>query len=310
LTFLAAAASREAAARSRREVRKGFIHESHLPEPHSIVVDCHFAARSPDRARFRAADRRTGLHLRRHATVSAVCARPQPHRGLSCEEQETTQPPLPLGHVGTAQEAPSGLTLIVDQQTLAAYDSAAQTFAADWHDQPPPTDLHAIVKRFFKSGLTADVGCGSGREVAWLCANGFPTVGYDPSQGLLDQARGRYPSLDFRTAALPELTGIAADTFENVLCETVLMHLSAATISASVERLITILKPNGVLYLSWRVSQSDGRDQYGRLYAAFDKNLVAGALSEQSILLDEEVVSASSGKTVHRIVAHKRSPTI
>jgi SAM-dependent methyltransferase len=193
----------------------------------------------------------------------------------------------------------------VDRQTLAAYDRTAEIFAKDWHEQPPPSDLHAIVKRFFISGRTADIGCGSGREVAWLCANGFPAVGYDPSDGLLQQARARYPNLDFRMAALPELVGIAANTFDNVLCETVLMHLGAAAILPSVERLITILKPRGVLYLSWRVSQSDNRDQYGRLYAAFDKALVARALTGKSILLDEEVVSASSGKTIHRIVAQK-----
>ena len=193
----------------------------------------------------------------------------------------------------------------MDPQTLAAYDRAAEIFAKDWHEQPPPSDLHAIVKRFFISGRTADIGCGSGREVAWLCANGFPAVGYDPSDGLLRQARARYPGLDFRMAALPELTGIAANTFDNVLCETVLMHLGAAAILPSVERLITILKPRGLLYLSWRVSQADSRDQYGRLYAAFDKALVARALTGESILLDEEVVSASSGKTIHRIVVQK-----
>jgi SAM-dependent methyltransferase len=193
----------------------------------------------------------------------------------------------------------------MDQRTLAAYDLAARTFAEDWHQQPPPSDLHAIVKHFFKSGLTADIGCGSGREVAWLSANGFPAVGYDPSQGLLEQARTRYQGLEFRVAALPELPGIAADSFDNVLCETVLMHLGADAIAPSVGRLITILKPGGILYLSWRVSGCDTRDQHGRLYAAFDKDLVARALAGESILLDEEVVSASSGKIVHRIAAQK-----
>jgi len=41
----------------------------------------------------------------------------------------------------------------------------------------------AIVARFFiRSGVTADIGCGSGREVAWLNANGFPAVGFDASK--------------------------------------------------------------------------------------------------------------------------------
>jgi SAM-dependent methyltransferase len=198
----------------------------------------------------------------------------------------------------------------MDRQTLAAYDGAAPAFADDWHGQPAPSDLHAIIRRFFKPGLTADVGCGSGREVAWLAANGFPAIGYDPSDGLLKEARARYPQLEFHAAALPELTGIAADTFDNVLCETVVMHLGHDAIAPSVRRLLTILKPGGTLYLSWRVSLSDQRDQHGRLYAAFDKGLVAGALADSCVLLDEEVVSASSGKTIARLVTRKSGAAI
>src|SRR5271165_7014431 len=81
------------------------------------------------------------------------------------------------------------LQTAMDPQTLAAYDAAAETFAVDWHEQPPPIDLHSQVRRFFKPGRTADIGAGSGREVAWLTANGFAAIGYEPSQGLLDEAR-------------------------------------------------------------------------------------------------------------------------
>jgi SAM-dependent methyltransferase len=194
----------------------------------------------------------------------------------------------------------------MDRETLLAYDGAAAAFAADWHEQPAPADLHALVRRFFRPGLTADIGCGSGREVAWLAANGYRAVGYDPSDGLLAQARARYPQLAFETAALPELAGIAAGTFDNVLCETVIMHLPPDLIAPSVRRLVSILKPDGILYLSWRVTAgADQRDPQGRLYAAFGKDVVLGALSRTTILLDEEVISASSGKAIHRIVARK-----
>jgi len=141
----------------------------------------------------------------------------------------------------------------MDQHTLAAYDLDAADFAAQWHDQPAPRDLHALVGRFFRPGPTADIGCGSGREVAWLAAHGFPVVaGYDASTGLLSEARARYPHLTFGTAALPDLAGIPDGSFDNVLCETVIMHLAADAIAPSVERLMAILRSGGVLYLSWR----------------------------------------------------------
>jgi ubiquinone/menaquinone biosynthesis C-methylase UbiE len=195
----------------------------------------------------------------------------------------------------------------MDRQTLAAYHAAAATFAQDWHEQPPPSDLHETIRRFFKPGLSADIGCGSGRDVAWLVANGFPAIGYDPCQGLLNEARTRYQQLEFVTAALPELTGIPDNTFENVLCETVLMHLECGSVVAAVHRLIAILKPGGTLYLSWRVSETDHRDQHGRFYAALDGRLVTAALAAETLLLDEQVVSKSSGKIIHRIVARKHS---
>ena len=192
----------------------------------------------------------------------------------------------------------------MDHQTLAAYDNVAAAFAIDWHEQPAPHDLHKIIKRFFiAGGETCDIGCGSGREVAWLNANGYPARGFDASEGLLAEARARYPQFDFAYAELPDLPRIAANTYDNVLCETVIMHLERAQIARSVRRMLDIVQPRGIFYLSWRVIRdADQRDKHGRLYAAFDASLVLGELSATTMLLQEEVVSASSGKTIHRLV--------
>ncbi len=195
----------------------------------------------------------------------------------------------------------------MDRTTLAAYDKDAAAFAKDWHEQPPPVDLYDVVTRFFvKGGTAADIGCGSGREVAWLNANGYPATGFDASDGLLAEARSRYPALPFIHAELPELSGIAANSFDNVLCETVVMHLAPSAVAPSVARMVDIAKPGGLFYLSWRVTDgADLRDVHGRLYAAFDTSIVRAQLSTATLLLDEEVVSASSRKKIHRLVAKK-----
>jgi 2-polyprenyl-3-methyl-5-hydroxy-6-metoxy-1,4-benzoquinol methylase len=195
----------------------------------------------------------------------------------------------------------------MDRETLAAYQNGAAAFAKDWHEQPAPVDLHCLVRRYFHAGgKTADIGCGSGREVAFLAGSGFDAVGYDASEALLEQARLRYPEYAFESAMLPELHGLADGAYDNVLCETVIMHLPREQIVPAVRRLLEILKPGGMLYLSWRVTdRSDQRDPLGRLYTAFDAGLVRKALGNASLLLDDEPVSASSGKTIHRIVAQK-----
>jgi SAM-dependent methyltransferase len=194
----------------------------------------------------------------------------------------------------------------MDDATLSAYDHAAKAFADEWAAQPPPTDLQAVVRQFFiPGGPSADVGCGSGRDAAWLTANGFPARGFDASEGLLAEARQRYPHIEFSNAVLPDLDGIAEGSFSNVLCETVIMHLDPETVTPAVERLLAILVAGGILYLSWRVEPTDRRDQHGRLYAAFDPERVLRALAESEVLLDEQVGSVSSGRLVRRIVARK-----
>src|SRR5580698_3130896 len=112
-----------------------------------------------------------------------------------------------------------------DEQTLRVYDDAAPAFAKEWGEQPLPADLYRLLSDFFEPGLTADIGCGSGRDLAWLASQGFSVRGFDVSEGLLAEARKRYPALSFSHAELPQLDGIKSMTFQNVLCEMVLMHL-------------------------------------------------------------------------------------
>jgi SAM-dependent methyltransferase len=195
----------------------------------------------------------------------------------------------------------------MDERTIATYSTQAGRFAADWRDQPPPSDLYALLERHFvPGGRTADIGCGSGRDVAWLDAHGFPSIGYDAADGLLAEAAAAYPSLQFARAALPALEPIASNSFDNVLCETVIMHLPPDEVTDACARLVDILRPSGILYLSWRVSESDSsRDAAGRLYAAFDVARVTDGLHAAEILLDADALNVSSGKRVHRIVARR-----
>jgi SAM-dependent methyltransferase len=193
----------------------------------------------------------------------------------------------------------------MDDATLTAYDHAAKAFADEWAAQPPPTDLQAVVRQFFIPGTTADIGCGSGRDAAWLNENGYPTRGFDASEGLLAEAQRRYPHIEFTKAIFPDLDGIAERSFADVLCETVIMHLEPEAVTPAVERLPAILVPGGVLYLSWRVEPTDRRDEHGRLYAAFDPARVLRALTATKVLLDEQVGSVSSGRLIRRIVARK-----
>jgi SAM-dependent methyltransferase len=195
----------------------------------------------------------------------------------------------------------------VDARTAAAYSSHAAAYADDWLSQPPPTDLQETIRRYFRRGVdggkTADIGCGSGRDVDWSNRNGYPCTGFEPNDALRDEAQARFPEWAFAAAELPDLVDIASQSFDNVLCETVIMHLPIDSIAAAVRGLCRIVAARGTLYLSWRVTDRDERDARGRLYSAFDVALVERALDGMAVLRSEEAISASSGKRIHALVA-------
>ena len=155
------------------------------------------------------------------------------------------------------------------------------------------------------------MGCGSGRDTAWLAGQGFEVLGVDAAPGLLVEARRRHPEVTFEVDALPALAKLGDRIFTNVLCETVIMHLEQLDAIAATRRLAGLLAPGGTLYLSWRVGDSTNRrDQAGRLYAAFATEAVRASLAGLEVLLDEERVSESSKKRIHRIVARRAKPSV
>jgi SAM-dependent methyltransferase len=174
----------------------------------------------------------------------------------------------------------------MDESTLAAYDSKAGQYCDEWLGQPPTDDIQALWRQFFLRGAPgADIGSGSGRDVDWLNRNGYPCVGFDPSTGLLDEARRRFPRWCYALARLPDLQGVAAGAYCNVVCETVLMHLPRAQVQPAACSLARIVAPGGTLYLSWRVTEgADVRDAAGRLYCAFPAADVRGALGAMARL--------------------------
>ncbi|TVT49889.1 class I SAM-dependent methyltransferase [Amycolatopsis rhizosphaerae] len=191
-----------------------------------------------------------------------------------------------------------------DHETIAAYETHAAAYAQSWESQPADDELHELLEKFLLPGTVAEIGCGSGRDAAWLAAHGWQVTGYDASSALVGEARRLHPETRFEIATLPALDGLP--TFDNVYCETVIMHLEPAAAMESVRRLGGLLRPGGRLYLSWRADgSSDRRDERGRLYTKITVDQVLGEIEGFAVLYRSETTSASSGKRVCRIVAQR-----
>jgi len=164
----------------------------------------------------------------------------------------------------------------IDLETLQIYNAHAATLAATYRSLVPDR-LHQLLMTFLRAGaLSADIGCGSGRDVAWLTANGFPAVGWDASEGMLAEARRAFPSLELGLAALPDLQPVPTEHYDNVLCDATLMHVRREDLITAVLNLARILKPGGRLVISVWGSRSEAeREADGRLFTALPPGKLA-----------------------------------
>ncbi len=197
------------------------------------------------------------------------------------------------------------LLLKLDPETLKAYSKNANEYSEDWLNQPEPGDMYDLLKKFFwPGGETVDIGCGNGRDANWLAHNGYKVIGYDASSELLKLASDLYSDIQFHQSFFPSLREVQKQ-FDNVVCETVIMHLPKSQIPEAIQNLKRILKDGGVLYLSWRVSEEEVRHADGRLYSALDPQFIVDQFSQNGILHFEDKLSESSGKRVCRIIFKK-----
>jgi SAM-dependent methyltransferase len=93
------------------------------------------------------------------------------------------------------------------------------------------------------SGL--DVGCGTGVLAARLAAAGYAMTGVDPSAGMLDVMRARFPELTAVEASGTELP-FAGDAFDLVLTVAALHHIAdPADVRRTLAEMVRVLRPGG-----------------------------------------------------------------
>jgi len=57
-----------------------------------------------------------------------------------------------------------------------------------------------LITRYFsnKNAKISDIGCGLGRTTQPLSDMGFEVIGIDVSEAMIDKARAKFPTIDFR----------------------------------------------------------------------------------------------------------------
>lgn len=120
------------------------------------------------------------------------------------------------------------------------------------HDSSMARFIHSLLTEFKTGKTVLDVGCGPGREVAYLNEAGYEAVGLDNSQEMLSWAAEHYPGLPF-------VYGDQADfslhrQFDALYCvgSTFLYNFTNDAVLASLRCFRRHLRSGGLLYLDMR----------------------------------------------------------
>lgn len=188
---------------------------------------------------------------------------------------------------------------IMKSMTQEFYESNA-CILSERYESADMTMLHnQLLKHIPAKSKVIDIGFGSGRDLAYLRSNGYDIYGIDPVEEFVDQAKKRFPDI---SEHFNEGSFLSIDcplnwknSFDAVISIAVWMHLKGSENMLAIETIKSLLKPNGVVVLSFSLGGRDGND--GRYFAPLVLQEVIDEFTEAGFtLIDSECTSDSLGR--------------
>ncbi len=113
-------------------------------------------------------------------------------------------------------------------------------------------------------GLALDIGAGSGRDAAWLASKGFEVLAVEPSTPMRLGAAELHKNskITWVDDCLPNLTEVSKLelTFDLIIVSAVWQHIQSEERYRSFRKIISFLKPGGVLVLTFPLTNNEERD--------------------------------------------------
>ncbi len=158
-----------------------------------------------------------------------------------------------------------------DYYNKHADEFAVSTFKVDMESlyQPFLAELQEGVR-------ILDVGCGSGRDTLAFKNKGYQVDAIDYSEELVKKAT-RLTGIPIKLKSFYEVDDYEA--YDGIWACASLLHCERSRLAEVLEKMVQALKPNGVIYMSFKYGDSD-REKDRRQFTDLDENQ-AEALLEQ-----------------------------
>lgn len=149
----------------------------------------------------------------------------------------------------------------VATQVRAAYDQLVLAYASRNHGAMPDNVLRLAQRlaRHVGVGRVIDVGCGTGRDMAWFESQNLTVTGVDLSAEMLAYARHSVRG-DLFNMNMCRL-GFCDGSFDGAWCCASLLHLPKQEAGSALKEIRRVMKEGGMLALSLQEGNGEGWEE-------------------------------------------------
>lgn len=192
------------------------------------------------------------------------------------------------------------MTGAVSRQVQAAYDQIVEAYAKRNHAALADNLIapaEELAQRIGPGGHLLEIGCGTGRDMAWFEAHGLVVTGMDLSWGMLSYARheakGDLVQMDMTQMALPDAS------FDGGWCCASLLHLPKQSAPHALREIHRVLKAEAMLVISLQAGDGEVWEEsyvpgVQRFFARYQPGEITELLSRSGFSI-REMTDESSG---------------
>jgi len=155
------------------------------------------------------------------------------------------------------------------KDTLGYYDRNAEVFVESTFQVSMGELYQEFLPKVSEGGHILDAGCGSGRDALFFKQNGYRVSAFDGSEAIASLA-SKKTGLTVQHRSFSDI--YESNTYDGIWACASLLHLPLADVPEAIARLWSALKPDGVLYMSFKAGQGE-REHNGRHFSDADESI-------------------------------------
>jgi SAM-dependent methyltransferase len=179
---------------------------------------------------------------------------------------------------------------VQNKQTIDFYNSNAELYVAETADLDVSINRNLFLNLIPKGGNILDLGCGSGRDSRFFIEHGYSVTAVDASQEIAKLA-SEFIGKKVGILSFQELN--YSDIFDGIWACASLLHCPKSEMDSIIHKIAKSLKPNGIVYMSFKYGESERVDERGRFFNDYTEADLTEMIAVQSDLRIIEIFTES-----------------